>query len=308
MRQGTFPELVRMLMPGGRLSKVEQRVQLAEAAELWSEVDGGGEERAVKLLETVAREHAAVAVLSRVDPAKVGWVELHGVLLLQGDEGWSISPGVSVPGEFETITDEQREDQEAAWESYSDRLPEFRKGAAAPLRESLATWEGPTGDVVGEAEARALVQEYREGLKKDNNTGILAFCAVVDPDSGISNGLRTLSYEFRGARAASAPSEILACRSAEAWSGVSVYVPPEEHSEPSFPFYLVVPTADGPRLLIDIDLRLATNKGRSLLNERTLKRLEARLGDQQLQLVRKLFEGHLELSQKRYDEWEKTNK
>jgi len=70
----------------------------------------------------------------------------------------------------------------------------------------------------------------------------------------------------------------------------------------------VVATSEGPRIVVDVGLRLATNKGREVLNKRVWERINVHLEEQESALVRSLFEGHVEQSKMDLAEWEKNNK
>ena len=72
--------------------------------------------------------------------------------------------------------------------------------------------------------------------------------------------------------------------------------------------YLVVATEEGPRIVVDVGLRLATNKGREVLNSRVWKRVDEHLEEMESALVRSLFEGHVDRSKTDLAEWEKSNK
>ncbi len=70
----------------------------------------------------------------------------------------------------------------------------------------------------------------------------------------------------------------------------------------------MVATAQGPRIVVDVGLRHATNKGRELLNKRVWKRIVAHLDEAEAALVRNLFQGHVERSKLDVAEWQKSNR
>ena len=116
-----------------------------------------------------------------------------------------------------------------------------------------------------------------------------------------------MSYEYRGARRSVALDHQVHVQSGKSWAAVSLRVSSGSGSSPSYPMYLVVATAEGPRIVVDVSLRLATNKGREVLNERVWERIEVFLEEEESALVRSLFEGHVERSKTDLDAWMKSN-
>ena len=117
-----------------------------------------------------------------------------------------------------------------------------------------------------------------------------------------------MSYEYRGTKQATAADREVHVQAGRSWAAVSLRVDSGQGGAPDYPMYLVVATREGPRIVVDIGLRLATNKGREVLNGRVWKRVEAQLGEKESALVRSLFEGHVERSKSDLAEWVKTNK
>ena len=60
----------------------------------------------------------------------------------------------------------------------------------------------------------------------------------------------------------------------------------------SFPFYLVVRTPSGPRLLAEVDLIAAGNQGRDFLNRTAIQRLENHASPDALAELRDLYSQH----------------
>ena len=132
--------------------------------------------------------------------------------------------------------------------------------------------------------------------------------SLLDPEEGAWEALKAMSYEYRGARQSTTPDREIHVQGGKAWAAVTLRVDSGLGVAPDYPMYLVVATSEGPRIVVDVGLRLATNKGREVLNRRVWERIEGQLEEPESALVRSLFEGHVEQSKTDLAEWEKSNK
>ena len=303
---GTMAGMFQMLDRSKGISETEHRVKFAEAAKVWAQFRGGSGKPS--LVEVLEREQAGVVVFSQVDSSKLNWVQLTPVHFMKGEGGWTIAPGVSDKGNFEAMPEELKADQKALNVSYLRGLKEFRREAAQPFLATLGVVTGRPAEGVDREEAVELVKDYRKTLAGENLLAVLDHCGLVDPEGGTLDGLRAISYEARGAKLAPDPDEILLVNQEGPWTAVSVRVSAPSLAEPNYPMYLVAMTDRGPRIVADADLRLATNKGRTLLNRKSLARLGQRLEAEQVELVDSLFRGHVEITEKHYEEWQKNTK
>ena len=116
-----------------------------------------------------------------------------------------------------------------------------------------------------------------------------------------------MSYEYRGAKRSAAADYLVDVQPGKGWAAVTLRVDSGPASSPSYPMYLVVATAKGPRIVVDVGLRLATNKGREVLNDRAWERIGRLLEEEESALVRSLFERHAERSKIDLDAWMQRN-
>ncbi|MDP7655299.1 MAG: hypothetical protein QF706_04450, partial [Roseibacillus sp.] len=164
------------------------------------------------------------------------------------------------------------------------------------------------GKMVGEQEASQLVRRFRNLLREGKLLESFECGSLLDPEEGLWEALKAMSYEYRGARQSSTPDREIQVQGGKAWAAVTLRVDSGLGVEPNYPMYLVVATSEGPRIVVDVGLRLATNKGREVLNKRVWERINVHLEEQESALVRSLFEGHVEQSKMDLAEWEKNNK
>ena len=80
------------------------------------------------------------------------------------------------------------------------------------------------------------------------------------------------------------------------WTGITLYKKSKFAELDDYPLYLIVNTPKGLKLLLDIDLRHPTNRGRRLLNNKIWKQLEVSLPAESLKNVRSIFEEHQKIS------------
>jgi hypothetical protein len=153
-----------------------------------------------------------------------------------------------------------------------------------------------------------LVKTFRDRLRDGKLLEAFECCALLDSEEGAWEALKALSYEHRGAMWAQVPDRQLNVSTTGPWAAVTMGLDAGIGAVPAYPMYLLVATAQGPRIVVDVGLRLATNKGREVLNGRVWNRIEQQLEEKETALVRSLFQGHVESSQSDLAEWEKSNK
>jgi hypothetical protein len=101
---------------------------------------------------------------------------------------------------------------------------------------------------------------------------------------------------LRGARDHNGDDLVLGVHRSGKWIGISLRTQSKVSESFDYPLYLVVNTKDGPKVLLDIDLRYATNKGRKLINSRNWKKLKNTLPEDSLTHIQTLFNQHEKLS------------
>jgi hypothetical protein len=228
--------------------------------------------------------------------------------MIRGEEGWAIAPGVTAAGNFEALKNAKRKEQEAVLESFIEQRTELsRKAAERFLSRFVAATPEPEARIEPK-KASALVGEFRKRLREGRLLEALEQCALLDHNEGAWEALRSLSYEYRGAKHGRIADLNLGVGAEGPWAAVSLRVDSGPSGVPDYPMYLVVVGRDGPRLVVDGGLRLAANKARKALNEQVWARIDAQLTPADGQVVRKLFERHVERSRKDLEEWEKSHK
>jgi hypothetical protein len=99
----------------------------------------------------------------------------------------------------------------------------------------------------------------------------IALMACFDNPRSRAVSLQNLGYEILSARRSSGETEITGVYQGNYWTAVGVSC--KVDGEIRHPLYLVVPTAQGPRLLIQADLFASDNRSREFLNKAVFTRL-----------------------------------
>jgi len=146
-----------------------------------------------------------------------------------------------------------------------------------------------------DAEAKKLLTSFRQLLRKKDTASALACCAVLEGTERTQT-LKIFDYAIRGAADHSDTDEILGLTKAGKWMGVSMRTVSKSSGVDDYPLYLIINTDKGSRILLDIDLRHATNRGRELLNARAWKKLESVVPKASLTEIKSLFKTHKKIS------------
>lgn len=309
LEAGDLSGLFAILHDGELMTLKEISVQFRAAAELlirFQESDSSWSFRRVALEE---KEQSGLLVIARLDPEKLDWIHLEPIYMIKESGHWMIAPGVDEPGNFDAGDKEwRREEKELRQifrkeddDYFTSLLPAFSELVSQVDQDSVRWGKADS------LKALESVKEFRGMLKEGKMMEALKLTAVIEPGEAIWEGMKSLTYTTRGIQQAPEVDIYHSHAGEGAWSRVSVQVAAPALGEPQFLMYLVGPTKNGPRVVMDVDLRLATNKGRELLNENKLRRLGEVLGEDDLQLVSRLFIQHTTEAKKIYEEWQKNN-
>ena len=148
---------------------------------------------------------------------------------------------------------------------------------------------------------KKIFSEFRSHLRSKNTQGALSSCAVLKGTNSTQT-LKTFNYALRGAADHTNYDHVFGITQHGKWTGVSVRTESKLVGLHDYPLYLVVNTELGPRVLLDIDLRNPTNRGRALINKKNWRKLEAILPKASLDDVKSIYEKHLKLTAKDVEE------
>ena len=309
LQEGSLEQFFRFVHRSDDLSESERRTAYRYLGEFWNEVHEDGKAAAgSELIEVIENGDAGMLVFHLISTAQIERLNLTPLVLMKDESGWAISPGVTTSGNYTKLGDEKRGRQEEVRSRYNEQKDELTKKATAGLLGRFVGAKPGEGKVVEKEEASELVAKFRARLREGKLLEAFECGALLDPEEGAWEALKAMSYEYRGARQADTPDHEFHVQSGNGWAAVSLRIDSGLGVVPDYPMYLVVATSEGPRIVVDVGLRLATNKGREVLNSRVWKRVDAHLEEKESTLVRSLFEGHVGRSKIDLAEWEKSNK
>lgn len=302
-------EVFRCLHRHPEIDDGERKLAYAELAKLWASFQRGGEGSSRGMLvETLRQGEAGLLVFNEVSGVRLDRVQLTSVLLIKGEDGWGIAPGIVARGNFNRLGEKARKDQAVVFAQFVEQRGELERKAASRFLDRFSKATPAADREISADDARTLVDRFRRLLRRGQLLEAFDQCSLVDRGDGAWEALRALSYEYRGAKQASGPDRVLAVQREGPWAAVSLRAPSGAGDEPDYPMYLVVATDGGPRLVVDVGLRLVTNKGREILNDRTWERIDARMDKEEAGLVRRLFREHVSACTADRNGWLRNNK
>jgi hypothetical protein len=195
--------------------------------------------------------------------------------------GWLLIPGMRLsnsPAESQNAlrlwADERKRNWKDSWQT-------------AVLRENVRLGPIEDGKAVPEAEARELVNRWLKATHEGNVSALLEMVALTNEPGEAPRALRSLGYEISTAVRDAGRVSILFSEQGKTWTAVGVKS--QSGGAATFPLYLTVSTAAGPRILIASDLFGDATSGRDRLNEAVLARLRNACSEEAIQELRGLI-------------------
>lgn len=252
LQNGGLPDVVRLMQPSGNSHE-----SCIRATRMWQILhESGGLRRIIPLgFKEDARTAAAVCHLfSARSPDRLDLRIFH---FEKSDAGWLWTP--QAPRESENALREWADGESDDWQG---RL----------LENCVVLENPPESGAPSEAEARAVVESWLKAIAAGDVSAALRLTArLKNPDSK-ATVLRNLGYEMTGCRKNDGPPAITGVHRGGIWTAVGVRSAADD-GKPAHPFYPVVGTPAGPRILIEIDLFASKNRSREFLNRTALDRL-----------------------------------
>lgn len=141
-----------------------------------------------------------------------------------------------------------------------------------------------------EGDARQCVEAWSEAIRRGDPRAALDLVARLDdPRSGYFT-LQNLGYELLGARQEGADLQITGIYTGRKWCAVGVKA--KSGGKITYPLYPVIQTPQGPRILLEIDLFAAGNRGRDFLNRAAITRLDKYSSAEGITELRNLYSQH----------------
>lgn len=136
----------------------------------------------------------------------------------------------------------------------------------SPVIQDIDSLKAPS-----ERDSRQLVEKWLQESRTGDVVSALHLVARLNDPQSDSTVLRNLGYEITGSRRDVAKPAITGIYQGKTWTAVGVRV--DQGKKSTFPLYPVLQTANGPRIIIEIDLFASENRGREFLNKVAMERL-----------------------------------
>jgi hypothetical protein len=149
-------------------------------------------------------------------------------------------------------------------------------------------------DPVTDRQASDLFKRYRSHLRTDDNEAALGCCAVLNGTDD-TRTLKNFNYALRGIDDHIKDDRILGITTVGKWNGISVRTQSKLAGTHDYPLYLCLNSDKGAKILLDIDLRHASNKGRELINKSNWNKLKIALPAAALKDLEAVFAKHEKL-------------
>ena len=152
-----------------------------------------------------------------------------------------------------------------------------------------------TTDAPTEDNAKKSLTDYLKLLHAKKALPLLSSCAALK-ETEDNQLLKHFNNVLRSRSDNTDQNLIIGYSSSGKWAGVTLYKKAKDSELDDYPLYLIVNTPKGPKVLLDIDLRHPTNRGRRLLNNKVWKQLETTLPEESLKAIQSIFAEHQKTS------------
>jgi len=295
LKKNDFTDSIRLLpRKGDYFGKDEnQTATLFNFGSLWKEIHQY-ETHPSDDFQILENQSLALAPLQYAKLNRTGEYQTIKIWMVKDADGWHMLGQNPLD---KKITDELTTSAKKLSEQFSAIEKKQQEKHSQNLLNQVVTITPPiTIDPVKDEDAKKLFASFRNHLRSKDTESALSCCAVIKGTSRTQT-LKTFNYALRGAADHTPDDHILGVIRAGKWLGISARTRSKLLALDDYPLYLVINTKMGPRVLLDIDLRKATNKGRQLLNKKNWKKLEDSLPEESLKNIKTMFAKHSELTE-----------
>jgi hypothetical protein len=282
--------------------EMEKVKKYREFAVWWAKASGNLKGIEVGAKKVYQSGDLALGVLE-ILPKNGGWMpEYHSIWMSKAEGGWLILPGLKRP--LSGLLPEDLEEDRAKLSAGITRDQEqLEKEFLEALFKRVSALSDSANEAASEEAALKITKEWRNLVVGGNIPEILSRSAVREiPESPLSV-LKNLTFLVKGAAVAEVPDRVLGNHVEGRMRGISLMVDGGRGISMDCPLMLVVPTKQGPRVLIDTELYLATNKGKKIRNDNELARLKEKMPKEDFESLKKLLDWHEKTARPKWDKW-----
>ena len=278
LKTGTLSKLLRSLNFSGISDEFNS--SCIAAAEIWWEMNNPAVFRSPVRLGFREEGEVAIAAYQWFSVNRVDRFEMKLLAFKKTDTGWVWVPELELDtkdASHEQIVDWLSEKEDFWSENWRDILVE-----PSVKLEQLDLNEKVTDD-----DGLKLVGEWIRALKEGDIEEALSVVVWIGGKRGLPvKTLRNLAYEIEGA--GTGRSEITGIYQSESWAAAGLKRLKEDRV--SHQFIPIIQTQEGPRILLEIDLFVGSERTREFLNEASFEHLAPGVSKEQLTELKELFE------------------
>ena len=152
--------------------------------------------------------------------------------------------------------------------------------------------------------ARKTALAWRKSLLSGKVFSLVGESGSIKVPESPKKLLRNLTASMKGARAGVVEDRFIDSKSEGVFHGVSLMVDAGRGLEMNCPLMVVAETEKGPRVLLDVELWLPTNRGKTMQNDTAFERLGKDLGEKDFASLKALFEWHKKVTRPVWDAWD----
>lgn len=282
--------------------EVEKVKRYREFAVWWAKASGNFKGIEVGAKKIYQSGDLALGVLE-ILPRNGGWMpQYHSIWMSKDVGGWLILPGLKRPLSG-LLPEDLEEDRAKLSASITRDQKQLEKEFLESLFKRVSALNDSANEAASEEAALKITKEWRNLVVGGNIPEILSRSAVRKiPESPLSI-LKNLTFLVKGAAVAEVPDRVLGNHVEGRMRGISLMVDGGRGISMDCPLMLVVPTEQGPRVLIDTELYLATNKGKKMRNDNELARLKEKIPKEDFESLEKLLNWHEKTARPKWDQW-----
>lgn len=255
------------------------RYSLTEAARIWWLLHAPSVVCHAMPLGFLANESQAVAVFGFFSAREPDRLDTQVFYLEKSALGWlwNPSPSPALRDPFQEWISSETKKGSGKWQQ-------------TLLAESLVVEKPGELPPPAPEDARRCLGAWLDTIQRRDLPAALKLTARLDQAQSTSAVFKNLGYEIASSRENTSPPEITRIYSGKNWTAVGVKF--QQQGKLSFPLYPVIQTSQGLRVLAEVDLLAAGNRGRDFLNRAAIQRLNEHASLDAIAELRKLFSQH----------------
>ena len=267
-----------------------------QAAQWWSDAKKVGSKATLQVVKHEVKGDLALGIFRSI--RETSWEpDFLSLWMMKTKAGWSFLPSSSeVPqkktDDVKALEDYFKKEQKALKEDAGKNL---LTGIGIVVPNELAPSEGI---------ARKTALAWRKSLLSGKVFSLVGESGSIKVPESPKKLLRNLTASMKGARAGVVEDRFIDSKSEGVFHGVSLMVDAGRGLEMNCPLMVVAETEKGPRVLLDVELWLPTNRGKTMQNDTAFERLSKDLGEKDFASLKALFEWHKKVTRPVWDAWD----